>query len=273
MKNIAYAVCVLMSLVACGNSKNNAAAVPVSEHNAQSEAQKLNQIVDDYFERTLELNPVFATSIGDLRYNDRFPNTLGKQWIADALAVEQDHLDRLQKVDASLLDDAARLTYDIFKYQRELNIEGAQFRDELLPISQFDSLPVQFGLLGSGKSVQPFTSVKQYDDFLKRIDGFVIWIDQAIKNMQAGIDAGIVHPKPLIEKALPQLQSFIVSDPKQSLFYQPIVNFPDAISADDRKRLAAAYEKAIRDSIVPSYRRLYEFMKNDYLPKARTSVG
>ncbi len=274
MKHLATLFAALGLLAACGSCDK--AATPAASATAsttQSEATKLDKLVDEYFERVLELNPVMATSIGDLRYNDRFPNEIGTQWLADALAVEQEYLARASEVDAAKLDDAARLTYDIFKYNRQLNIDGAMFRDELLPVSQFSSAPAEFGRLGSGKSVQPFTSPKEYDDFLKRIDGFAVWADQAIANMKAGVDSGIVQPRPVVEKALPQLASFIVDDPKKSLFYKPLENFPESIQAADRKRLTDAYTKSIREVAIPAYKRLHDYMTSEYLPKARSTVG
>jgi uncharacterized protein (DUF885 family) len=260
----------IVIVAGCGASDKQATSVApvVANHGAM-----LDKLVDSYFEKLLELNPVFATSIGDPRYNDRFAVDIGTQWLADSLAVEQEYMRQANELDADKLDDAARLTLDIFKYNRQLNIDDAKFRNELLPVSQFGSTPVEFGRLGSGEGVQPFRNVKDYDGFLKRIDGFALWSDQAIANMKIGIDSGIVLPKPLVEKALPQLASFIVDDPRTSLFYKPLENFPDGVSPDDRKRLNDAYTKSIREVAIPAYRRLYDFMKNEYLPKARTSVG
>jgi uncharacterized protein (DUF885 family) len=272
MKHRVYSLIVLGFLSACGSSDKSAPA-QVAETTSQSESAKLDKLVDDYFERILELNPMFATSLGDLRYNDKFSIEIGKQWLADSLAVEQEYLQKANELDASKFDEAARLTFDIFKYNRQLGIDGAIFRGELLPVNQFSSTPTEFGRFGSGQSIQPFTNAKEYDDFLKRIDSFVLWVDQAIANMKEGADSGIVQPRPVVEKSLPQLASFIVADPKQSLFYQPIANFPAAVSEADRKRLAAAYEKAIREQLVPAYKRLHDYMKDEYLPKARTTVG
>jgi uncharacterized protein (DUF885 family) len=273
MKFLATLLTTLVLLTACGSDKSTPAASAVSQATAQTEAAKLDKLVDDYFERRLKLDPVFATALGDLRYNDQFQNDISTQWLADALAVEQEYLGRLNEVEVAKLDEAARLTYDIFKYQRQLSIDGAVFRDELLPVSQFGSTPAEFGRLGSGQSVQPFGSVKEYDDFLKRIDGFAIWVDQSIANMKVGVESGIVQPRPVVEKALPQIASFLVDDPKKSLFFKPLANFPEAIPASDRTRITAAYIKSIREVVVPSYKRLYDYMKNDYLPKARATVG
>jgi len=273
MKNFGCWV-VLTLLAACSAAdKNSATSAGAGMDSAANETLKLNKLVDEYFEQVLKLRPVFATSIGDLRYNNRYTNDLGTQWLADALAVEQESLDRLNALDASKLDEAARLTYDIFRYDRELSIDGAQFRTELLPVGQFSSAPAGFGLLGSGKSAQPFTSVKEYEDFLQRIDAFVVWLDQAIANMKIGVDSGIVQPRAIVEKVLPQLASFVVDDPRQSLFHKPVENFPDNVATADRQRLTTAYEKAIRDALVPAYKRLHDYMQNEYLPKARSGVG
>jgi uncharacterized protein (DUF885 family) len=271
LRFVASGYLALLVLAGCSSSDDPVKnAVPAV---APAESERLKNIVDEYFEKLLELNPVFATSIGDLRFNDRFPNSIGTQWLADALAVEQEYLRRANELDATKLSEADRLTLDIFKYNRGLGIEGAQFRDELLPINQFDSTPVEFGRLGSGQSIQPFRTVKDYEDFLKRIAGFAIWADQAIANMKTGVDSGIVQPTPVVEKSLPQLASFIVDDPKKSLFYKPLENFPETVTAVDRKRLTDAYAKAIREVAVPAYKRLYDYMQNEYLPKARSKVG
>ncbi len=271
---VLFGAAVVVSLNGCNSSERSPeTAADVAASATLSEDDKLNRLVEEYFEKILELNPVFATSIGDLRFNDRYPNTLGAQWLADSLAVEQDYLRRANELDVRKLGDSARLSLDIFKYNRELGIEGAQFRDELLPINQFDSMPVEFGRLGSGQSVQPFGKVKDYEDYLKRIDGFAIWVDQAIANMKIGVDSGIVQPKPVIEKSLPQLASFVVDDPRKSLLFKPLENFPESVSAADRKRLTDAYVKAIGTIAVPAYKRLHDYMQNEYLPNARSKVG
>lgn len=272
MKHLAALFVTFGLLTACGPSEKTAAPSAAAEATL-SEAAKLDKLVDEYFERTLELNPVFATSLGDLRYNDRLPVDIGTQWLADVLATEQEYLARANQLDASKLDEAARLTYDVFTYQRRLAIDGAMFRDELLPVNQFFSTPAEFGRLGSGESFQPFTNAKEYDDFLKRMDGFVQWVDQAIANMKEGVNAGIVQPRPVVEKTLPQMASFIVGDPKQSIFYKPVEKFPASVAEADRKRLTAAYEKSIREKLVPAYARLHTYLKDEYLPRARQTVG
>ena len=267
------ALVTLLALTACGNSQHATTPTNAAASSTMHSGNEVERMVDEYFERYLQLNPVLATAIGDPRYNDRFPNDIGVQWLADSLALEREFLERANALDISNVDAATRLTYDTFRYGRRLAIDGYVFRGELLPVDQFSSTPTFFAQLGSGESIQPFATVKDYENFLRRVDGFVVWVDQAIANMKTGIDSGIVQPRIIVERSLPQLESLIVDDPIKSLFYKPVERFPETIATSDRKRLGEAYLKAIRDKLTPTYKRLYDFLKTSYLPAARTTDG
>ena len=91
--------------------------------------------------------------------------------------------------------------------------------------------------------MHPFATTRDYDDWLKRVAEFPAWCDQAIVNMRAGVAAGVVQPRVLMEKVLPQLEAHIVDDPKKSLFHKPVENFPDGVARPDRARLERAFEK------------------------------
>src|SRR4029077_17363734 len=135
------------------------------------------------------------------------------------------------------------------------------------------SLPVEFPIMGSGKGEQSFKTVKDYDNFLGRITDFQVWVDTAIINTRKGIEHGIVQPRVVIERTLPQLDAMIVTEPTQSLFFQPILQMPAGFSAADKNRLLRAYTLAIEEQIVPTYRKLRVFAQEEYLPKTRSTVG
>jgi uncharacterized protein (DUF885 family) len=249
------------------------AAAPAAVDRAQAESQKLNAIFDEYFEEYLKQNPLLATSIGDPRYNDRFVVSISPQAIAAEEKLQRDYLARVQTVDRSVLTGQDLLSYDVFKTAREREIEGFRFPDELLPMNQFYSTPNSFAQLGSGNGMQPFKTVQDYDNFLQRIDGFVAWTDQAIVNMREGIKRGYTLPKILAERTLPQLQAHVVPKAEDSLYWGPITKMPADFPAADRERLAQAYRAAIETKVVPSYRKLHDFMRDEYVPKARLSHG
>ena len=267
------------TLCACvsGDSSRQAdsapAAAAVAASPAPSESQKLQAVFDDYFEQYLQLNPVLATSIGDPRYNDRFVVSIAPDAVAADEKLERDFLKRIEAIDKKALSGQDLLSYEVFKSAREREIEGYRFPRELLPLNQFYSTPNLFVQLGSGNGMQPFKTVQDYDAFLKRIDGLVAWTDQAIVNMRLGVQRGYTLPRILAERTLPQLQTQVVERPEDSLFWGPIKNMPEGFSAADRERLTGEYRAAIETKIVPSYRKLHDFMQTEYLPRTRTSAG
>jgi uncharacterized protein (DUF885 family) len=249
------------------------AVAAATESPAAAEARKLHEHFEAYFEESLVLNPVAATSIGDYRYNDRFEVNISPAWRAKSEQLERTYLERVRAVDATQLQGQDLLSQQIFISGRELEIESYRFPSHLIPLNQFYSTPNSFVQLGSGNGLHPFKSVKDYDDFLKRVDGFVAWTDQAIVNMREGMAKGYTLPRVLAERVLPQLQAQLVAKPEDSLFWGPIRNLPAEFPAADRERLTAAYRSAIETKLVPSYRRLHDFMREEYLPKCRTTVG
>ena len=127
--------------------------------------------------------------------------------------------------------------------------------------------------MGSGKSVHPFTTVKDYEDWLARIDGFEEWMDQAIVNMQEGMHRGIVQPRVLMEQTLPQLSAHVKERAEDTVFWGPVLSFPATFSDADEMRLTGMYYKAITQKVMPAYRRLHDFIKYKYIPHTRETVG
>ena len=272
------AACAATLLAACATDPVQAPAgasppAPAPVVDARAESQRLHVLLDEYFEQQLELNPLLATSIGDARYNDRFEVSIAPEWRARAERVERDALARLATIDRSRLTGQDLLSYDVFKSARQLEIEGYRFPEHLLPLNQFYSTPNSFAMMGSGKGIQPFRTVKDYDDFLKRLDGFVAWTDQAIANMREGVAKGYTLPRVLTERVLPQLEAQVVAAPEDSIYFGPVRDMPAGFAAADRDRLTAAYRAAIIGKVVPTYRKLLGYMRDEYLAQCRTTVG
>ena len=127
--------------------------------------------------------------------------------------------------------------------------------------------------LGSGKNIQPFKTVKDYYNWLKRINGFVDWVDTAIVNFNKGIATGLVLPKALVVKMIPQMEAQIVTDTTKNIFYLPIKNIPASFTKKEKDDIRLAYLAAINNKIIPTYKKLADYLKNTYLPNARTTAG
>jgi uncharacterized protein (DUF885 family) len=237
------------------------------------EGQQLRDITERYFDQYLELNPLAATAQGDHRWDDRFGDYVSQAWLADWLAIEQEALQALSGIQPAKLAGEDLLTYESFRYGRTIAIEGFRYQSELLPLSQFRGLHLQFALLGSGRGTQPFVTVRDYDNFLGRMDGFVAWTDQVIANLRAGSSKGYLLPRVIVERVIKQLADIGVADPKQSVFWRPVTSLPAGVSAADRQRLTQAYTERLAGQVLPAYRRLHDYLEQEYLPLARDTVG
>lgn len=257
----------------CGKHGADGSDPAASAADASPDAQRLAAVVDSWYERWLELNPLDASAQGDHRYDARFGDYLSPTWLADSLANEQDSLEELRAVDPAGLSDSDRITFDAFKYGREIAIEGYRYPAELLPVDQLFGRPAQFAVIGAGGDVHPFVTVQDYDNFLARMDGFVAWVEQAINNMRSGAVKGVVQPRVVIERAIPQLSALAVEDPKESVLWRPILNLPPGLSVPDRQRIVTAWERKLGEAVLPAIRRLRDYLENDYLAHTRPSVG
>jgi uncharacterized protein (DUF885 family) len=250
-----------------------AADAPATTATAPTKAQQLDQLYADYWEDNLKLNPINATFVGDPRYNDQLPNFLSATERARQHDLDQRWLDRIKAIGPDGLDGQARLSYDIFVRNREQALEGERFPGWLLPIDQFTNFAAFAAQMGSGTSAQPFATVKDYDNWLARAKLMVPIFDTAIANMREGVEKGVVNPRPLMEKVVPQLDQLIKDKPEDTVFWGPVTNFPADFSDADKKRLTAAYRAMLADDLLPAYRRLREYIATEYMPKARESVS
>ena len=270
MKRLFLFLVLLYGVSACDKPD---ADVATAAGPAVDPSEALEAILDDFFEESLELNPLAATSIGDDRYNDRLAVSISAEYRERSLAMEQRYLDRLLELDRDGLNDQEQLSYDLFRQQREWAIDGAAFPAHLQPINQFRSFMNSFVQLGSGKSLHPFETVKDYEDWLSRVDDFLVYVDTAIDNMQEGAAEGVVQPRVLMAKVLPQLESQLADSAEESGFWAPVANMPAEFSEEDRSRLTAAFRDTIENRIVPAYARMLNFVGDDYMAAARDTVG
>lgn len=244
----------------------------VSKH-AIAENKKFALMCEQYYQDGLKLNPLAATYIGDERYNDLLANDGSQAFIQEYKSYNLRYLDSLKVYNRAELNANDKLSYDDLKDQLDMSNEGFKYHSEYLPFNQMFALPLTIGQLGSGTGAQPFKTIKNYEDWLKRVSAFSIWADTAIANFKKGEAAGIVLPKALVVKMIPQMKSMIVTDPKESLFYGPIKQIPTTFKPNEKEQITKAYLQAIATVIVPTYKRLADFLQNEYLPNARSTSG
>jgi uncharacterized protein (DUF885 family) len=266
MKKILLAAMVVLSVTAC----NETAKKPAD---AGDNSKKLDRLFSNYWEERMQLFPLEATANGDNRYNDKLTITIAGSFRDSTQRFFQKYKAALHEIDSASLSPEEQMSYGLFDYEMDMNLEGLKYPTHYMPINQFWSFTLDLPQLGSGKGNEPFKTIKDYDDFLKRLSVFPAWVDTAIYNMREGIKTGWVLPKALVEKVLPQLQAIVVKDATKSIFYNPVKDMPDSFPTSDKQHLTAAYTQAIDSIIVPGYAKLHDFFEKEYLPKARATSG
>jgi uncharacterized protein (DUF885 family) len=265
MKKLFVLLVLALALYSCQNkaAKNDNAKTSTALHT----------ILHNYYEDYLKLNTIDATTNGDNRYNDKLYATFTdshRQKVKDFL---EKYKAQIKDFDRETLNQADKINYDCFIYDIDRGLEALNFHSNYIPLEQIGGFHLLFAQLGSGTLIQPFATVTDYDNWLKRMEAFGPYMDSVIVYFKKGMDAKTVLPKALVEKMIPQMKSMAVADVTKSIFYQPIAKMPASFSPADKERLTKAYINAITTIVNPAYLRTGEFLQNEYLPVARTTSG
>lgn len=233
----------------------------------------LDRIFTGYRDAARDLFPTQASEAGDHSRDDRWENPLAPEHRAAQVALHRTFLERAEAVDRADLDEEARLNLDLFVWQRRAALDELAFPDPLLPLNPIDCGAWRFADAGAGGSFHPFETVRDYENFLGRVRGFEAWCESAIDELQRGIEAGVVLPRPIAGRVAERLHGIADVAPRESVFWGPLARFPESVSTEDRERLTKAYEAAITDRILPLYRLLTEFVETEYVPHCRDTLG
>lgn len=274
-KHLGPVVAAIALLAACLNS-----CQPRTIRNAVA-AISLDTLLNSYWQQRMQLYPLEATASGDYRYNDRLTITISNTFRDSLRKFYSYYKEALTRVDSAHLNEADRISYRLLAYETSINLEGLEFPTHLMPMNQFWAFTLELPQLGAGSGNQPFHTKTDYDNWLKRLSVFPSWTDTAIGNMRQGLATGWVLPTVLVEKMLPQLQTVIRDVPDSSIFYGPIRLLSNGDSSlrketfgkDDFAFFTRKYNAAITDIVNPSYKKLYNFLHDEYLPASRSSSG
>ncbi|MDQ3289209.1 MAG: DUF885 family protein [Pseudomonadota bacterium] len=256
-----------------GSPAATAGAAASTQVAGVAKAKRLDALYAQYWEELLKLNPLAATYQGDPRYNDQLPNFLSPEYREKSRAFTERWLQTIEGVGAEGLTGQDLLSYEIFVRDARNELESERFPGWQQPINQFYNFASTAVQLGSGTGAQPFKTVEDYDNWRRRASQVPVLFDQAIANSRIGMTTGVVQPRALMMKVIPQLDALIKPKAEDTLFWRPIATIPDSFSEADRQRITAEYRSMIENELMPAYREMRDFVANEYTPATRTSAG
>jgi uncharacterized protein (DUF885 family) len=226
-------------------------------------------LLHEQWEYTLRTSPIYASILGDKRYNDQLDD-FSQHAIDDNLEQSRRFLTRFEAIDTAGFPDQEVLNKQLMVRDLSMGLEEARFKPWEMPVNQFSGIHIEAPQL---VSILSFESVKDYEDYITRLKLLPRLFDQNIVQMRKGTADGLMPPKILLEQVVTQSNGIAITDAEKSPFAHPFDKFPDGIPEADRKRLREAGLAAIRGSIIPAYVKFTAFVRDEYAPKGRTEPG
>jgi uncharacterized protein (DUF885 family) len=240
---------------------------------SEEKSVDFKKLTDNYFDDKNTLSPFDATLNGQNQYNDQLVFDMTDSYRKQQAQFFDKYQNELSKVDLEKLSDEEKNSYEIINWEVEVGKQILKQPTNLMPLQQFWGTHLTMSQFASGTAAQPFKTEKDYRNFLKRIDLYSVWIDSAIVYMNKGIDKGMVLPKSLTIKVIPQFEEILTPKVEDNLFYSTIKTFPANFTEAQKSSLSKEYAAAIQEKLMPQYQKMIAFLKTEYLPASRSTSG
>jgi uncharacterized protein (DUF885 family) len=258
-------ICTLVAVVLTLGAVGHAA----SAADLEARRKALNDLLHEQWEYTMKMNPTYASILGDKRYNDKLDD-FSQQTIDEEFEYERRLLPRLQAIDTTGFPEQEVLNKQLMIRDINIDLEGVRFKLWEMPVNQNNGPHVDLPQL---PNLLSFENVKDYEDYISRLNQMPRLFDQNVVQMRKGMAENLMPPKLLLEKVVTQCNAITSTPAEKTPFAAPFDKIPESISEADRKRLRDAGITAIRDAVQPAYVKFAAFVRDEYAPKGRSEPG
>jgi uncharacterized protein (DUF885 family) len=243
---------------------------PAAAGDVAARKKALDDLVKEAWEGRLQRSPIFASMVGDKRWNDKVDD-FSLAAIDAELAVNKNLRERFTALDVTGLPVQDQLDREIMLHELDRNIEGYRFKDWEMPVNQVSGIQILVPQLPMFLS---FETVKDFDDYAARLEQVPRVFEQCVTHMRQGMKDGLVPPRILLEKSTTQTESLAALPPEKSpLVAGPLAKMPKSIGPADAERIKARLITIVREQVQPAYVRLAKFLRDEYLPKGLAEPG
>ena len=257
MKKIILFIILLTSIFACKKEKS----------------QNFSEFTKQYFNEKNSFDPLSATQNGFSEYDDKLVFEMTDSYRKKQKAFYDKYQKSLKEFDLESLSSEEKISHEIIKWEIEVGQQVLEQPSNLLPIHQFGGTHLTMAQYAGGTSGQPFKTEKDYNNFLKRMDLYAVWIDSAIVYMKKGIANKAVLPIALTQKVIPQFAHFATPKVEDNIFYSSIKLFPKEFSEKQKSDFTTKFASIINEKLIPQYAKMTQFLQTEYLPASKSSSG
>ena len=240
-----------------------------SDIKAISENDKFELYLDDLWESNLKRRPVFASRLGDKRFNNMItPNTI-EEFEKNKSKILVD-FKNLNSFEFDELSEDNQLNYRLKEVSLSKSIELSEYPSYFMNLNQRGGVQSYYE---TGDRLN-FTSKKDYDDWLTRLSQYSLNIANSYENNKAGIAAGYTQPKLVTSGVISQIEAILNSTIDNHPYLQVFLEADEELLINKEKDdLVNKAKLLIVEEINPAYKKLHAFLKNEYLPNSRDSIG
>ena len=265
-----FSILILVTSCASVESNNNFAKIA---ENIEIETIDENKIFDDYldsdWEKNLDENPLFATYTGDKRSNDKINSNDINQFNVSKKS-DIDSLNKLYEIDESKLNDDNKLNYKLKEFGLKNSINSKSFPIYYLRLNQRGGIQ---SFYETGNRLV-YSSKQDYLDWLSRLELFSQNIENSLIINKEGLSKGHTQPKLVTRGVISQIDSIINSDIENNPYLKVFKEADETIlTLQEKEDLINKAKFIIENKINPSYKKLNQFLKEEYLVKSRDSIG
>jgi uncharacterized protein (DUF885 family) len=249
-----------VALITLSASSLSQTAKPVADRVAEQ-----NALFEEQYQTDLRNFPERATAFGDYRYNDRL-NDFSLEAIHQRHKTDEAFLERLKAIPTTGFSDQDQFSHDLLERVLQQRITDFNLKEYEMPITQQNGIHTSLADL---PQAVPLDSVKHYEDYIARLHQIPRALAQITEVLRAGMKDKLMPVRFLAEKIPAQCDGIVAADP----FLRSTKKYPEAISAEDQKRLTQEITEAVNNDVLPAYKKFAEFIKNEYAPQGRTTLS
>ncbi|WP_282080996.1 DUF885 domain-containing protein [Aquimarina algiphila] len=211
------------------------------------------------------------TEIDERESYDREEYPLGiftKEYFKTEADFAQKKLLELSTVDRNQLKETDRISFDLLKFVLQNKVDHYEFENYLNPLLSDSGFHSNLNYM-----VKPLTTYEQVKEYLSKLNAIPVFVDQHFVNLREGLKKGVSQPRIIFEGYESTYNNHIIDNIEDSFFYSPFKNLPETLSQTQKDSVITSAKEAIKNNVVPQFKRIKAFFETEYLPNTRTTIG
>ena len=221
----------------------------------------LDDLADRFWQGLLERDPMWATILGDTRYDDRWPD-LGASGRADEEAAYRAALEEARNIPSDGLDPERVITRDLLVLISENHLEVLRQKQYQLAVDHMTGPQVWPAEIAQ---YQQADTPERLERLLDRWRAYPAMIEDYVAALAEGVADGRTAAAVPVRRAIEQIDRLLAMTPDA----HPATSMVRVATDDDREQVRVAVE----NHVYAGLRRLRTFLVDEYEPHARPEPG